>query len=73
MWREIPLQEGKELSPDGNYLISFQGVEGEISIACKVRKIDKGPQTSFLGLEFRDMKQDHKATLSTYLDFLKKH
>lgn len=69
---KIPVIEGKDIAPEGNYLITFQGMGGEISIPCKARKIDKGTATCFLGLEFHDMQKEHKETLNTYLEFLKK-
>jgi len=70
---KAPVQEGKELTPDAAYAISFTIMDKELSLGCAVRKLDKGQDTYFLGMEFTNVSPQHKETLTLFLDFLKKY
>lgn len=69
----VPVEEGKELSPEGTYAITFSVMDKEISLGCGVRKLDKGTETWFLGVEFTNITPQNKEALTLFLDFLKKH
>jgi len=70
---QVPVQEGKELSPEAGYSIAFKLLDREITIGCVVRKLDKGKDVYFLGMEFSNVTAQNKETLAMFLDFLKKH
>jgi len=70
---KVPVQEGRELSPEAAYSIAFKLLDKELRIGCSVRKLDKGKEVYFLGLEFTNVTAQTKETLTQFLDFLKKH
>jgi c-di-GMP-binding flagellar brake protein YcgR len=70
---KVPAQQGVELTPEQNYSVAFTLLDKEVSILCAVKKLDKGPEYTFLGLEFTTIPQQQKETLMLFLDFLKKH
>jgi len=70
---KVPAQTGVDLTPEQSYTITFKLLDKEVGITCTVRKLDKGAEFTFLGLEFTNMSQQQKETLALFIDFLKKH
>jgi len=70
---KVPAQAGVELTPEQNYAITFKLLDKEVRIVCAVRKLDKGAEATFLGLEFTNIPPPQKETVTLFIDFLKKH
>lgn len=70
---KVPALKDVELTPEQSYSITFKLMDKEVCIPCAVRKLDKGAEFTFLGLEFTAIPQPQKETLTLFLDFLKKH
>lgn len=69
----VPIQKGKELSPEAGYSIALTFMNKEISVGCAVRRLAKDGESYLLGIQFTNVTAHNKETLSMLLDFHKKH
>jgi c-di-GMP-binding flagellar brake protein YcgR len=71
---KVPVQNGKELSPDAAYTIAFKLMDKEISIGCTVKKLDQtGKDAYLLGMQFTSISPQQKEALNFFLELLKKN
>jgi c-di-GMP-binding flagellar brake protein YcgR len=70
---KIPVQENRNLTPEGRYKIECKLMDKEIRCDCSVKRLDKQEETCFIGTEFLDMTTPDKETLKIFLDFLNKY
>ena len=69
----VPILQGKELSPEAGYSITFTVMDKEVSVGCAIKRLEKGGEAYLLGMQFTNVSEKHKGTLSLLVDFLKKH
>ena len=67
----MAVQEGRDVPPDADYVVTFMVLDQELGIPCKVRSIDRRSDACQLGLEFVNADPDQKEKLSQFIDFLK--
>lgn len=70
---KVPVPAGKELPPDAGYHIAYSIMDRQISVNCKLRKLEKGNDTVLVGLEYTEVSSQQKEILNMFLDFLKKN
>lgn len=67
----MPVQEGRDVPSDADYLVTFTVLDQVLKIPCMVKSIDRGNDACLLGLEFVNAAPDQKEKLVQFIDFLK--
>lgn len=69
----VPAQNGLKLSSEQGYFVAINLMGKEVCIGCAVKKLDRGADFTFLGMEFTAIPPQQQETLTMFLDFFKKH
>lgn len=68
---KVPAAEEVELPRDAEYAISFRILDRDLSIGCRIRKIEKnGKHADLLGMEFAGASAEKRDMLKSFMDFL---
>jgi len=70
----VPVVEGLELTSEEEYTVSFRIMDQELSLGCRIRKLDqRGNYAYFLGAQFTNISDRNKELLSLFMSFLNQH
>jgi len=69
---KAPAKDGILFSPEALYTVTFQALDKELHINCEIKQFKEGKESHALGMEFKNISEQSKQTLSLFLDFIKK-